>query len=95
MKRIAPFLAILAALAAAPALTACEFFLGDTKTSKGQLYQSGDPRYDPYFDQVHNEQIKASSWPDEAKQSRKPIVTALNLKPDASNGTIFTRGARG
>lgn len=90
MKRIASLLAVLAALAATPALTGCELLLGDTKTAKGQLYQSGDARFDPYFDQVHNEQIKAASWPDDAKQSRKPIVAALNLKPDAANGTILT-----
>lgn len=90
MKRFAYIAAILTALSAAPALTGCELILGETKTSKGQLYQSGDPRFDPYFDQVHNEQVKSASWEDDAKQSRKPIVGALNLKPDATNGTILT-----
>lgn len=71
-------------------LTGCSFFLGDTKTAQGQLYQSGDTRYDPYFDTVHREQIAAASWSDNAKESRKPIVTALNLAPGASNGTILT-----
>jgi len=39
---------------------------------------------------VHKEQLAAAAWPDEAKASRKPIVDALSLKPDASNRTILS-----
>ena len=88
MKRPLGFVLLLAALSAP--VMGCDFFLGETKMSKGVLYQSGDQRYDPYFEQVHREQLAAASWPDQAKESRKAIVGALNLKPDASNGTIMT-----
>ncbi len=60
-----------------------------TKTANGQLYQSGDGRYDPYFNQVHQDQLTAANWPDEAKNSRKPIITALSLRPGTGNGTIL------
>lgn len=88
---------VLALFLASTSLTGCDLFLGETKMSKGVLYQSGDQRYDPYFDKVHQEQLAAANWPDEAKASRKPIVSALDLKPDASNGTILTatREAKG
>jgi hypothetical protein len=89
MNRLSAVLAVLIGLSSAP-LGGCDFFLGETKMSKGVLYQSGDVHYDPYFEQVHKEQLAAANWPDEAKASRKPIVTALNLQPDASNGTIMT-----
>lgn len=80
-----------------PALPACDFVNTPTKVGNGQLYQSGDGRYDPWFAQVHQEQVAAASWPDESKAARKPIITALNLRPGASNSTILsaTRERRG
>ncbi len=74
---------------ACTALTGCDLILTPTKTANGQLYQSGDGKYDAYFAAVHQEQVAAANWPDEAKTSRKPIVTALDLRPGASNGTIL------
>jgi hypothetical protein len=91
-------LAIAVALGVAcTALTGCDLILTPTKTANGQLYQSGDGKYDPYFTAVHQEQVAATSWPDEAKAARKPIVTALDLKPTASNSTILaaTRSKQG
>jgi hypothetical protein len=71
--------------------------LQPTKTASGQLYQSGDTRYDPYFASVHEEQRTAASWRDEAKSSRKAIVKALDLDPEASNSRILsaTRSKKG
>ncbi len=91
-------LAIAVALGvASTALTGCDLILTPTKTANGQLYQSGDGKYDPYFAAVHQEQVAAASWPDEAKASRKPIVSALDLRPGASNSTILaaTRSKQG
>jgi hypothetical protein len=74
-------------LALAP--MACE--LGaPSKVAAGQHYQSGDAKYDPYFDAVHKEQLAASNWADESKAARRPIVTALALPPTASNSTIVS-----
>ncbi|MBX3229885.1 MAG: hypothetical protein KIT84_06080 [Labilithrix sp.] len=83
-------LALLLSAALALPIAGCSLFFGETKTSQGQLYQSGDTRYDPYFDTVHREQVAAAGWADQAKESRKPIVMALNLRPGASNATILT-----
>jgi hypothetical protein len=69
-------------------VTACDLQNTPTKVGSGQLYQSGDGRYDAYFTTVHQEQVAAGNWPDESKAARRPIVTALDLKPGASNGTI-------
>lgn len=76
--------------ASVPALSGCDFVNTPTKVGNGQLYQSGDGRYDPWFVQVHQEQVAAASWPDESKAARKPIVTALDLRPGASNSTILS-----
>lgn len=73
---------------AVPTLAGCEV-LQPTKTAKGQLYQAGDSRYDPYFSSVHEEQLAAASWKDEAKHSRRPIVSALSLPADAANWRIL------
>lgn len=70
--------------------TGCDFVNSPTKVASGQLYTSGDGKYDPYFNQVHQEQVAAASWVDDSKAARKPIVTALNLRPGASNSTIFS-----
>jgi hypothetical protein len=68
-------------------MTACEL-LTPTKVANGQLYTSGDGRYDPYFETVHQEQVAAANWPDESKAARKPIITALGLGSHPSNSTI-------
>jgi hypothetical protein len=70
------------------ALLACEV-LQPTKMGHGQTYESGDGKYDPYFASVHQEQKSAGGWPEEANTSRKSIVSALALKPDASNSRIL------
>jgi len=78
-------------------LTGCDLILTPTKTANGQLYQSGDGKYDPYFAAVHQEQVAAANWSDEAKAARKPIITALDLRPGTSNSTILsaTRSKKG
>ncbi|MBX3212926.1 MAG: hypothetical protein KF850_12890 [Labilithrix sp.] len=82
---------------ACSALAGCDLILTPTKVANGELYQSGDGRYDAYFAAVHHEQKAAASWPDESKAARKPIVTALDLRPGASNSTILaaTRSKQG
>ena len=77
---------LLLALASA----ACDLTNARTKVANGQLYQAGDAKYDPYFTEVHQEQVAAASWPDDAKAARKPIVSALDLRPGASNTTILS-----
>lgn len=85
-------LLLLASLAmSGTALPACESFLSKpTKTAAGELYESGDAKYDSYFKKVHEEQVAAGNWSDESKAARKPITTALNLPPTASNSTILS-----
>jgi hypothetical protein len=83
-----PFFAILAALLLCGPVVSCETF-GASKVAQGQLYVSGDGRYDPFFQAVHEQQIQAASWSDDRKAARKPIVTAVNVTPNASEGTIL------
>lgn len=68
---------------------ACELF-GSSKVASGQLYQSEDQRYDPYFDNVHQAQVAAAAWPDEKKATRRPLVNALALTPAASDDTLVS-----
>jgi hypothetical protein len=51
---------VLAAALACAAVPACEPF-GQSKVAQGQLYQSGDGRFDPFFEAVHKEQVEAAS----------------------------------
>lgn len=74
-------------------LCGCELSNTPTKTASGQLYQSGDGRYDGYFATVHQEQVAASNWPEESRAARKPVLVALDLKAGASN-TIILSAAR-
>jgi hypothetical protein len=82
----------LAILLSCCALAACEGMgIGGkpSKMSGGELYQSGEPRYDPYLKKVHDEQVAAAEWPEQSKGARKPITRALNLPPNASNSAII------
>lgn len=62
---------------------------GPSKVAHGQLYQSGDGRYDTFFQQVHEQQVAASSRAEERRNAHKAIAAALDLTPDASNETIL------
>lgn len=79
-----------ALVTAAIAVSACVLTTTPTKVASGQLYQSGDGRYDAYFTTVHQEQVAAGHWSAESTAARKPIITALDLKPGASNMTILS-----
>jgi hypothetical protein len=68
--------------------SSCALFQGRSKVAQGQLYQSGDGNYDPYFQTVHQQQTAAAAWPDEKKAARKPLVTALDAKPTASDESL-------
>jgi hypothetical protein len=80
---------VLAAFLACAASPACDAF-GSSKVGQGQLYQSGDGRYDPYFVAVHEQQVAAASWPDDKKAARRPLVGALSLTPSASDDTLVS-----
>ena len=54
-----------------------------------QLYESGDSRYDQYFENVHREQGKTTDWDGERSAGRKPVIAVLALPPNASDTTIL------
>lgn len=60
-----------------------------SKMSGGELYQAGDPKYDPYLKKVHDEQVAAAEWSEQSKGARKPLTRALNLPPNASNSAVI------
>ena len=70
------FLGALAAFA-----IACD--IPNSKVGQGQLYLSGEARYDAYFKDVHAIQVWAAQWPEDKRQTRKPLITFLDLTPDA------------
>jgi hypothetical protein len=77
---------LLAALAAS--LTAACEPVGPSRVASGQLYSAGEPTYDAYFRDVHQQQVDASTWPDERRAAHKSLVTALELTPDAPDVTL-------
>jgi hypothetical protein len=61
---------------------------GESKVGQGQLYASGNPTYDAYFRDVHQQQVDASAWGDERRGIHKGLVTSLSLTPDAPDVTL-------
>lgn len=72
-----------------PPVVGCTFLGSPTKTARGQLYQSGDGNYDPYFAAVHQEQVEGEHRPDESKAARKAILAALHLRTGSSNTLVL------
>ena len=58
MKRFGLVVLLAAALSST---AACDLILGETKMGKGVLYQSGEQKYDGFFEEVHKEQLAAAS----------------------------------
>ncbi len=67
-------------------LWACS--LPNTRVARGQLASLGMSPYDDYFKKVHAEQVSSTTWPDDRREARKPLVTTLGLLPDASSDVI-------
>ncbi len=78
--------AVLASLAAGG--VGCDL-IPQGKVAQGQLYMSGEGRYDAYFRDVHAIQVWAAQWIDDRKATRKPLVNILDLTPDAADVTII------
>jgi hypothetical protein len=72
------------------ASASCDLINTPTKMGNGQLYESGDAKYDPYFASVHEQQLAASKWPEESKAARKPVIVALSLRVGVSNSLLFS-----
>ena len=61
---------------------------GGSHMAQGQLYASGNPAYDTFFHDVHQQQVEAASWGDDKKGAHRALVSALELTPDAPDVTI-------
>ena len=48
----------------------------------------GEPDYDAFFRDVHQQQVDAASWGDDKKGAHKSLVSSLELTPDAPDVTI-------
>ncbi len=82
-RSLAGLVVLGALLAATPG---CE--LQGAKVAQGQLYLSGEARFDAYFRDVHALQVTAAGWVDEKKRTRRPLLGVLSLTPDAGDVTI-------
>jgi hypothetical protein len=70
------------------AAVACGVLGAPSKVRAGELYAPGSARYDAYFGEVHAQQTAATTWPNERRSARKPLLDALKLVPDADDATI-------
>jgi hypothetical protein len=70
------------------AAAACSVLGSPSRVRTGQLYAPGSARYDAYFGEVHATQVAEASWPEERKNTRKPLLDALTLVPDADDAAI-------
>lgn len=54
-----------------------------TSVGRAQLYQTGQPTYDRYFEAVHQLQLEVARVPVERRAARAELAHALGLLPDA------------
>jgi hypothetical protein len=67
---------------------ACGVLGSPSRVRAGILYSPGSARYDAYFNEIHAQQVAAAGWPDDRKNTRKPLLDALKLVPDADDAMI-------
>ena len=67
-------------------LSGCD--LQGSRVAQGQLYLSGEARFDAYFHDVHALQVAAVGWADDRMRTRRPLIGVLALTPDAGDITI-------
>lgn len=60
-----------------------------SKVAEGQLYSSGEGRFDLYFQKVHAEQVAAKSWDADKKGARKPLASYVGVGEAQSNAALF------
>lgn len=60
-----------------------------SKVAEGQLYSSGEGRFDLYFQKVHGEQVAAKSWDADKKGARKPLAAYVGVGEAQSNAALF------
>lgn len=92
MRRGLSFVVSVLLLAAAPTIafttTGCDGVLGPSKVAHGERYTPGDPRYDAFFEAVHQEQIAAGTWRDERTNARKTIIILAGVTSTASDEVL-------
>lgn len=69
-------------------LSSASCVYGPAKVAQGQLFRTGNPEFDAYFADVHQQQADAATWDDEEKAARKPLATSLELTPDAPDVSL-------
>ena len=69
-------------------LAGCNLLGTPSRVRAGELYTTGQERYDAYFAEVHKEQESAAKWPDDEKSAKRPLIGALALGDDASDAEV-------
>jgi hypothetical protein len=64
---------------------------GESRIAQGQLYTSGNPTYDAFFRDVHQQQVVEQGWSDDKKGALKPLLASLDLTADAPDVTVVQR----
>jgi hypothetical protein len=62
---------------------------GNARTAEGQLYTTGNPAYDAFFRDVHQQQVDAGTWSDDKKGAHRALATTLELTADAPDVTLM------
>jgi hypothetical protein len=75
------------ACAAIAALSGC-MLSGQSRMAQGYSYKSGKPAYDAFFNDVHQQQLDATSWSDDRKGTRKALAASLELAPETPDVTV-------
>ncbi len=76
-------------LGASLALSGCSLFSSKAHVKNGELFETGNARYDAYFRQVHELQTSAGTWNDERRASCKSLGEALKVPSDAADVTLI------
>jgi hypothetical protein len=79
---------VLALLIVVTLSSGCNLLGGPSRVKSGELFETGNERYDAYFHEVHELQVSSIGWNDERKASCRPLVDALKLTPEAADVSV-------
>lgn len=64
---------------------------GPSDVARGEYYAAGQPEFDSFFIELHQQQVALLAAPNEPADARKNLTQALGLTPDASDDSLKSR----
>jgi hypothetical protein len=82
LKKAAALSALPLLFALATTQVGCLGHSGPSEVAQGKSYQSGDPTYDQFFENVHELSLQMSAAPKKESQLRMALAKELGVEPE-------------